>query len=109
MILKVFSSGPLETNTILLACPKTRKAAIIDVPFESIPLLIDEIKRDSLEPQMILLTHSHWDHIGAAAQLKEQLKIPIYVHAEDAGNLEVPGSDGLPYFSRLKGEPLIIC
>ena len=103
MIVKVFSAGPLETNTVLLACPKTHKAAIIDVPFESIPLLMEEIKRNSLQPQMILLTHSHWDHIGAAIELKEKLKIPIYIHAEDAKNLEAPGSDGLPLFFPVKG------
>jgi glyoxylase-like metal-dependent hydrolase (beta-lactamase superfamily II) len=102
MIVNFFSAGPLETNTVLLACPKTQKAAIIDVPFESTPILMEEIKKSFLKPQMILLTHSHWDHIGEAIELKEKLKIPIYVHAEDAGNLEAPGSDGLPLFFPIK-------
>lgn len=103
MIVKVFSAGPLDTNTVLLACPKTHKAAIVDVPFESLPFLLAEIKKNALQPQMILLTHSHWDHIGAAVELKEKLNIPIYIHAEDAKNLEKPGSDGLPLFFPVKG------
>ena len=103
MLVKVFSAGPLETNTVILACPKTLKAAIVDVPFESTPFLMEEIKRLQLKPEMILLTHSHWDHIGEVVELKEKLKIPIYIHAEDVGNLEVPGSDGLPLFSPVKG------
>ncbi len=103
MIIKVFSTGPVETNTILLACPKTLKAAIIDVPFSSKDLLIDEIKNLKLKPEMILLTHSHWDHIGEVIELKKALNIPIYVHSEDAGNLEVPGSDGLPLVFPVQG------
>ncbi|HEX2580255.1 MAG TPA: MBL fold metallo-hydrolase, partial [Rhabdochlamydiaceae bacterium] len=53
-------------------------------------------KKDSLTPQMILLTHSHWDHIADVVKLKKLLQVPIYVHSEDAGNLEKPGADGLP-------------
>ena len=51
---------------------------------------------------MILLTHSHWDHMAEASILKEKLDIPLYVHSEDAQNLEVPGSDGLPLFYPIK-------
>src|ERR1700733_3690565 len=35
MIFEVFSSGPFETNTILLGCETTKKGAIIDAPPES--------------------------------------------------------------------------
>jgi glyoxylase-like metal-dependent hydrolase (beta-lactamase superfamily II) len=103
MFMQVFSSGPADTNSILLACPKTHKAIIIDVPFDSSPMLLESIKKHSLQPEMILLTHSHWDHLGEAALLKEQLNIPLYVHAEDAGNVENPGSDGLPLFFPVQG------
>ncbi len=33
---------------------------------------------------MILLTHSHWDHIAEVSVLKEQLKAPVYIHKDDA-------------------------
>lgn len=103
MFMQVFSSGPAETNSIVLACPKTHKAVIIDVPFDSSPLLLEAVKKHSLQPEMILLTHSHWDHLGEAALLKKQLNVPLYVHAEDAGNVENPGSDGLPLFFPVQG------
>jgi hydroxyacylglutathione hydrolase len=103
MIIKVFTTGPAETNSILLGCSKTRQAAIVDAPLGCTELIVQALKKDSLIPQMILLTHSHWDHLADAAKLKKLLNVPIYVHAEDAGNLENPGSDQLPLFFPIEG------
>jgi glyoxylase-like metal-dependent hydrolase (beta-lactamase superfamily II) len=103
VIIKVFTTGPVETNSVLVGCEKTRQAAIVDVPFESAGVLIAALKKDSLTPKMILLTHSHWDHLADAAKLKKLLNVPVYVHAEDAGNLEKPGSDRLPLFFSIEG------
>lgn len=103
MILEVFPSGPLETNAYLLACEITKHAAVIDVPFESSNALLQRSKELSLTIDMILLTHSHWDHIAEVAELKEKLNIPVFVHQEDAENLKNPGSDRLPLFFPLKG------
>ena len=74
---------------------------------DSAELIVQALKKDSLTPQMILLTHSHWDHIADAAKLKKLLGVPIYIHPEDAGNLERPGFDGLPFLSRLRGSSQI--
>ena len=103
VIIKVFTSGPAETNSVLIGCPKTRQAAIIDVPFESTDLLIKALEKESLTPTMILLTHTHWDHLADIAKLKKLLNVPVYVHAEDAGNLEKPGSDRLPLMFPIEG------
>ena len=103
MILETFPSGPLSTNAYLLACEVTKHAAIIDVPLESSNLLLQRAKELSLSIDMILLTHSHWDHIAEVSVLKERLKIPVYIHREDADNLEHLGCDGLPVFFPLKG------
>jgi len=103
MILEAFPSGPLETNAYLLACDATKHAVVIDVPPASSDDLLERIKELSLLVDMILLTHSHWDHIAEVFQLKNHLKVPVYIHKEDAGNLENPGSDKLPLFFPLKG------
>lgn len=103
MILEAFTAGPVDTNAYLLACPKTRHAAVIDVPFESADLIIERAKELSLSIQMILLTHSHWDHIGDAALLKKKLNVPIYIHKEDEKNLKAPGSDRLPLLLPVEG------
>ncbi len=102
MILEIFPSGPADTNAYLLGCSLTKKAVVIDVPFESSRLLLESAQEHSLSIEMILLTHSHWDHTAEVALLKEQLNVPIYIHALDAGNLQKPGSDGLPLYSPIR-------
>src|SRR3989442_6761516 len=103
MILEVFALGPAETNAYLLGCPQTKRAVVIDAPFDSCKILIKRSKELDLRIEMILLTHSHWDHIAEAALLKEALQVPIYIHKDDADNLERPGSDRLPMFLPVKG------
>ncbi|HSX03188.1 MAG TPA: MBL fold metallo-hydrolase [Rhabdochlamydiaceae bacterium] len=103
MILEFFSSGPADTNSILLACSKTLKGAIIDAPFDSVYHQMLRAQDLSLHIEMCLLTHSHWDHIAEAAILKNEFGIPLYIHEEDAQNLIHPGSDGLPHLFPLKG------
>jgi hydroxyacylglutathione hydrolase len=104
MILKIFPAGPAATNSFLLGCSKTKECAIIDVPFESTDLLLKEIDRHHFNVTMILLTHSHWDHIAEVSLLKKKLpQANIYIHPEDAANLENPGSDGLPCFIPIFG------
>ena len=43
-------------------------------------------------PKAIILTHAHFDHVGAAAELAEHWGVPIYVHP-----LEMPYVTGSPY------------
>jgi len=103
MFIKVFTTGPVETNTVLIACPATKKAAIVDAPLESLPLLSQEVEKQNFKVEMLLLTHSHWDHIADAAKIKKKFHIPVYIHADDSGNLEKPGSDGVPMFFPVEG------
>jgi hydroxyacylglutathione hydrolase len=103
MILKVHASGPFDTNTYVFGCSKTKQAVIIDVPLESVDWILETLSTQALKATKILLTHSHWDHIAEAALLKERLNLPIYVHPEDAENLQRPGADRLPLFWTIPG------
>ncbi len=103
MFLKKFPSGPLETNALLIACPKEKRAAAVDPAQGSTQALLDEAARHHFTIDAILLTHSHWDHIADVALLKERTGAPIYVHAEDAPNVERPGTDSLRLFFPILG------
>lgn len=96
MIFHAFPSGPFQTNAYVVACKKTKKAAIVDPSPKSFKKLVAYLEEHHLVPEKILLTHSHWDHIGDAALCQCELGIPIWVHELDRANLEQPGSDGLP-------------
>ena len=103
MFLKKFPSGPLETNALLLACPKEKRAAVVDPAQGSTREILEEAARHHFTIDAILLTHSHWDHIADLSLLKERTGAPIYVHAADARNVELPGTDFLPLFFPIQG------
>jgi len=79
--------GPFGTNSYIVTCRKTQDSALIDAPAEA-PIIVDTLRNTT--PRYILLTHSHFDHIAALAQLRSELKIPLAAHASDAANLESP-------------------
>jgi hydroxyacylglutathione hydrolase len=103
MILETFPLGPAETNAYLLGCSETKRAAVIDAPLHSAKEIEKSAHRLGLRIDMLLLTHSHWDHIVDAALFKEKWGIPIYIHSEDAENLRHPGSDRLPMIFSVTG------
>lgn len=96
MIIKTFPSGPFETNAYVIGCPETKQAAIIDPAQGSSKPVIAFLSENDLAPTLILITHSHWDHIIDTSILKKQYNIPVCIHALDRPNLEKPGSDRLP-------------
>lgn len=103
MIIEIFCSGPAHTNAILIGCSKTKRGAIVDAPFDSSDSLIERAEQLGLTLEMLLITHSHWDHIAEAAYLKKTLNIPIYIHSADAENLRFPGIDGIPLICDVEG------
>jgi len=74
----------LQQNCTLLWCARTRRAVIVDPGGE--PDRIEaRLNQLALEPERILLTHGHLDHVGAAVELAKRLAIPIMgPHPDDA-------------------------
>ena len=73
--------GDLEANCFLVS--DSEKNAVIIDPGAEAPRILSEIKALALKPLAILLTHAHFDHFGAAADVIEALQIPLYVHPLD--------------------------
>lgn len=103
MIIKKFPSGVFHTNVYLLICEETSKAAVVDPSLGGAESVNAYLTQHRLKLEKILLTHSHWDHIGDVANLKATHNPSIYIHPFDIANLEIPGSDGLPLFEPIKG------
>lgn len=103
MIVKKFTTGPIDTNSYLLICPSSKSAVVIDVGQDSAQELNSYAERHQLKLEKILLTHSHWDHIAGLSHLKNHLDIPVYVHQDDENNIINPGSDGLLLFIPIQG------
>ena len=79
--------GPFGTNAYIVTCRRTRDSALIDAPAEA-KIIIDRLKNTT--PKYILLTHNHMDHVGALAQLRAELKVPLAAHSSDTRNLTSP-------------------
>lgn len=103
MIIQSFISGPLNTNTYVVACAETKQAIIIDPAPGSTDAIYAYCIEHHLKCQAILLTHSHWDHIADVEPLRERISMPIYIHSADTPNLECPGSDGLTCWIHVRG------
>ena len=69
----------MQTNCYLI---KENGHVLIVDPASSPNRILSNIEENEVVDG-ILLTHGHFDHIGAADALKKKLKCPIYVHEYD--------------------------
>ena len=73
----MFTVGPVQENCFLVADDAGDKAIIID-PGEEAPRLLAEIEAAGVTLEAILLTHTHFDHLGAVAPVAEATGAPVY-------------------------------
>lgn len=74
-------TGPLQENASLVA-DAAGLGFLID-PGDQPERLAAWIQESGVSVQAILLTHAHFDHIGAVQPLRELLGVPVYLHAAD--------------------------
>jgi hydroxyacylglutathione hydrolase len=79
--------GPLQTNCYLLACNETGMAAVIDPSWDG-RLLYEKAIDEGWTISDLLLTHSHFDHVGGLAEIKALSSAPISIHPDAVGMLE---------------------
>jgi hydroxyacylglutathione hydrolase len=78
--------GPYQANCYILGCKETREGLVID-PGDDVFRIAEEISKNGLRIRYILITHGHFDHTGAAAELRDITKAPVLIHALDAPGL----------------------
>lgn len=81
--------GMVQTNCYFAINDDTNEMFIVD-PGASAEKLAEIIDKEKLNPVAILLTHGHFDHAGAAAELAEHYGIEIYAHEDEQETLENP-------------------
>lgn len=84
--------GPVQTNCYIVS--NDGKQALIFDPGEEADKIKGLLKKRGLTPLAILLTHAHFDHIGAVDALRELYKIPVYLHSLEKDWLGRPNLNG---------------
>lgn len=79
-----FLLGPVETNAYLVADSDTREAAVIDPAWDG-ALILKEARSRGWRVAHLWYTHAHFDHIGGAAAIADELNpLPLVaLHPND--------------------------
>lgn len=86
MKIKKMMVGHLQTNTYIVSNDKN-ECVLID-PGDRGKKISTYIENEELQVKAILLTHGHFDHMGAVDYLYTKYTCPIYIHKEDIAMLK---------------------
>jgi glyoxylase-like metal-dependent hydrolase (beta-lactamase superfamily II) len=77
MRVAMYTVGPVQENCFLVAADAGDKAIMID-PGEEADRLLAEIAAANVTLEAILLTHTHFDHLGAVGPVARATGAPVY-------------------------------
>jgi hydroxyacylglutathione hydrolase len=98
----MFTVGPLQENCFLVRRDGADKALLID-PGDEATRLQAAMGELGVTPEAILLTHTHFDHIGAVAPLARSTGVPVYCPRDELAVLKDPGAFFPPMFGPVEG------
>ncbi|ALS78863.1 MBL fold metallo-hydrolase [Planococcus kocurii] len=84
--------GPIQTNCYIISNDQ-RECLIFD-PGEESAKIEAVVKKKNFKPIAILLTHAHFDHIGAVDDIRDRYSIPVYLHDLEKEWLSRPNLNG---------------
>jgi hydroxyacylglutathione hydrolase len=74
---RMFTVGAVQENCFFVRREGSTEALVID-PGDEAPKLLGVIEELGLDVKAILLTHCHFDHVGAVAPVAEATGAPVY-------------------------------
>lgn len=92
MEIKCLVLGMLRTNCYIAYEKESKKAVIID-PAAEPKKIKDVLSELDLQPEALLLTHGHFDHMLAADTLRKEYHIPVCLLKEDEELLADPAKN----------------
>jgi glyoxylase-like metal-dependent hydrolase (beta-lactamase superfamily II) len=82
--------GPVATNVLVIADPRSKEAIAIDTATPCLGWIDGELAAREWTLRLIVSTHGHWDHIGDNAAVAGATGAPIAVHPLDRHRLTEP-------------------
>src|SRR3954471_19107459 len=101
--IKTFPGGPAETNAYLVEDVESNKALVIDAPMDVTEEIVAEAAKDGVTIERIVITHTHWDHIGDTAEMKRRTHAVVVAHPLAVESLANPSSPSS--YPQIKIEP----
>ncbi|MDA3731496.1 MBL fold metallo-hydrolase [Niameybacter massiliensis] len=87
MKIEVLSVGALAEQTYFIIDEATKKAFIVD-PGDDAAIINQKIDQEELKVEKIILTHGHFDHIGAVEEVRHHTGCKVVIHEEGKRYLE---------------------
>ena len=87
MILERLVVGSLAANCYIVGSEITREGMIVD-PGDEAKRILKKVDDLQLDIKTIVLTHGHFDHIGALKDTGKATGAEICIHPDDAGSLQ---------------------
>jgi glyoxylase-like metal-dependent hydrolase (beta-lactamase superfamily II) len=95
---RMFTVGPVQENTYIVRLPDAGRAVIVD-PGDEAERIIGALEALHVTTvEAILLTHTHFDHVGAVAPVARATGAPVYcpglethILADINGHVRLPG------------------
>jgi hydroxyacylglutathione hydrolase len=78
MEVRMFTVGPVQENCFLFRRDDSDRALIVD-PGEEAPRILSAVEQLGVKVEAVLVTHCHFDHVGAVAPVAEATGAPVYV------------------------------
>lgn len=98
--IQTYPLGPIQTNCYVLIDDATKKAIVVD-PGDEGDKIVQLIKDLNVEVEAILLTHAHFDHIGAVDAVRDAFDVPVYIHEIEKEWLGNPALNGSGKYAQL--------
>jgi hydroxyacylglutathione hydrolase len=98
----MYTVGPVRENCYLVRREGADRALLID-PGDEAPRLQAAMAELGVAPEAILLTHTHFDHIGAVAPIARATGVPVYCPRGELAVLEEPHKFFPPMFGPVEG------
>lgn len=76
MQISVIPVTAFQQNCSIIHCEQTGKGAIVD-PGGDLELVLEQVEKEGVTIEQILLTHAHIDHAGATSELAKELGVPV--------------------------------
>lgn len=97
MDVRMFTVGPVQENTFIVRPDGGDRAVIVD-PGDEAPRLLGALRELGVQLDGILLTHTHFDHVGAVAELARETGAKVW-----CPEIEVPILADINAYMRFPG------